>query len=55
VGKEMNNQELIEKYTKSVMKRLYNQDVQVFFFDIEDCYKALHKAKGLPPYEVVEE
>ena len=28
----MNNHELIKKYSKLVMERLYNQDVQVFFF-----------------------
>ncbi len=51
----MNRQELIAKYTKLVMKRLYNEDVQVFFQDMYDGPKALQREKGLPPYKMVKE
>jgi hypothetical protein len=45
----MNNHELIEKYTKLVMRRLYKQDVQVFFYVMEDN-RALFRNVGFPPY-----
>lgn len=48
----MNNHSLIEKYTKLVMKRVYNVDVQVFFFNIGNTNRALFREKGLPPYNI---
>lgn len=51
----MNNHVLIEKYTKLVMKRLYQEDVQVFFFDMGTGNKALFRNKGFPPYHITDE
>jgi hypothetical protein len=48
----MNNHSLIEKYTKFVMKRLYNVDVQVFFYDMKNNLRAIFREKGLPPNNI---
>jgi hypothetical protein len=50
----MNNHKLIERYTKLIMKMLYNVDVQVFFQEMFDN-RALYRQNGLPPYIPVKE
>ncbi len=46
------NQIIIEKYTKLVMDRLYNSDVQVFFEEMWD-YRALYRPPKWYPYHTV--
>ncbi len=50
----MNNHRVIEKYTKLVMKELYNQDIQVFFSNMDNDLRAIFREKGLPPYKIVD-
>ena len=51
--KYSDNQEKIEKFTKLVMKRLYDEDVHVFFRDMQETdYRSLFRTKELPPYSI---
>lgn len=47
-----NKQEIIERYTKLVMKRLYNEEVLVFFRKGHMCFRGLFRNKELPPYSL---
>lgn len=54
-GEIVDNHKTIEKYTKLVMKRLYDVDVHVFFCDMPmgvGLLKAIFRDKNLPPYSM---
>ena len=43
---------MIKKFTKLVMKRLYGEDVLVFFDDNMKSLRAIFRDKCLPPYSM---